>query len=86
MTLRSGRPLLAFSEDDVTAVKHLLDEDARYTVDEISESLSINSSAGLLNVFYTHYFLMLEELYTLHCTKIVKYWETFYRCHMTLIQ
>ena len=42
---RSGRPLLAFSEDDVTAVKRLLDEDARYTVDEISESLSINSSA-----------------------------------------
>ena len=35
----------AFSEDDVTAVKRLLDEDARYTVDEISESLSINSSA-----------------------------------------
>ena len=41
---RSGRPLSAFSEDDVTAVKHLLDEDARYTVDEISESLIINSS------------------------------------------
>ena len=35
----------AFSEDDVTAVKRLLDEDARYTVNEISESLSINSSA-----------------------------------------
>ena len=34
----------AFSEDDVTAVKRLLDEDARYTVGEISESLSINSS------------------------------------------
>ena len=34
----------AFSEDDVTAVKRLLDEDAPYTVDEISESLSINSS------------------------------------------
>ena len=42
---RSGRPLSAFSEDDATAVKRLLDEDARYTVDEISESLSINSSA-----------------------------------------
>ena len=41
----SGRPLSAFSEDDVTAVKRLLDEDARCTVDEISESLSINSSA-----------------------------------------
>ena len=41
---RSGCPLSAFSEDDVTAVKRLLDEDARYTVDEISESLSINSS------------------------------------------
>ena len=45
MTPPSGRPLSAFSEDDVTAVKRLLDEDARYTVDEISESLSINSSA-----------------------------------------
>ena len=42
---RSGRPLSAFSEDDVTAVKRLLDDDARYTVDEISESLSINLSA-----------------------------------------
>ena len=41
----SGRHLSAFSEDDVTAVKRLLDEDARYTVDEISETLSINSSA-----------------------------------------
>ena len=30
------RPLSAFSEDDVTAVKHLLDKDARYTVDGIS--------------------------------------------------
>ena len=45
MTPSSGRPLSAFSEDDVTAVKRLLDEDAHYTVDEISESLSINSSA-----------------------------------------
>ena len=35
----------AFSEGDVTAVKRLPDEDARYTVNEISESLSINSSA-----------------------------------------
>ena len=35
---RSGRPFSAFSEDNVTAVKHLLDEDAHYTVDE---SLSI---------------------------------------------
>ena len=42
---RSGRPLSAFSEDDVTAVKRLLDEDTRYTVDETSELLSINSSA-----------------------------------------
>ena len=42
---RSGRPLSAFSEDDVTAVKRLLDKDARYTADEISESLGINSSA-----------------------------------------
>ena len=42
---RSGRPLSAFSEDYVTAVKRLLDEDARYTVDEISKSLSIYSSA-----------------------------------------
>ena len=42
---RSGRPLSVFSEDDVTAVKRLLDKDARYTVDKISESLSINSSA-----------------------------------------
>ena len=41
----SGRLLSAFSEDTVTAVKCLLDEDARYTVDEISESLSNNSSA-----------------------------------------
>ena len=32
-------------KNDVTAVKRLLDEDARYTVDEISESLSFNSSA-----------------------------------------
>ena len=39
---RSGRPSSAFSEDDVTAVKRLLDEDARYTLDESSESLSIN--------------------------------------------
>ena len=30
------RPLSAFSDDDVTAVKHLLDKDARYTVNEIS--------------------------------------------------
>ena len=42
---RSGRPLSAVSEDDVTAVKRLLDEDVRFTVDELSESLSINSSA-----------------------------------------
>ena len=42
---RSGCPLSAFSEGDVTAVKRLLDKDAGYTVDEISESLSINSSA-----------------------------------------
>ena len=41
----SGRPMSAFSEGDVTAVKRLLDEDARYTVNVISESLSINSSA-----------------------------------------
>ena len=40
----SGCPLSAFSEDDITAIKLLLDEDTRYTVDEISESLSINSS------------------------------------------
>ena len=40
---RSGCPLSAFSDDDVTAVKLLLDEDTRYTVDEISESLSINT-------------------------------------------
>ena len=43
----SGRPLSAFSDDDVTVVKRLLDEDARYTVDEISGSLSINSSGCL---------------------------------------
>ena len=41
----SGCPLSVFSEDDVTAIKYLLDEYALYTVDEISESLSINSSA-----------------------------------------
>ena len=44
----SGHPLSAFSEDEVTAVKCLLDEDSRYTVDEISESLSINSSVVLM--------------------------------------
>ena len=33
------------SENDVTAVQRLLGEDARYTEDENSESLSINSSA-----------------------------------------
>ena len=42
---RSGRPLSAFTENDVTAVKNLIDEDARYTIEEISETLNINSGA-----------------------------------------
>ena len=42
---RSGRPLSAFTENDVTAVKNLIDEDARYTIEKISETLNINSGA-----------------------------------------
>ena len=42
---RSGRPLSAFTENDVTAVKNLIDEDAPYTIEEISETLNINSGA-----------------------------------------
>ena len=42
---RSGRPLSAFTENVVTAVKNLIDEDARYTIEEISETLNINSGA-----------------------------------------
>ena len=42
---RSGRPLSAFTENDVTAVKNLIDEDAHYTIEEISETLNINSGA-----------------------------------------
>ena len=42
---RSGRPLSAFTENDVTAMKNLIDEDARYTTEEISETLIINSVA-----------------------------------------
>ena len=42
---RSGRPFSAFTENDVTAVKNLIDEDARYTIEEISETLTINSGA-----------------------------------------
>ena len=38
----SGRPLSAFTENDVTAMKNLIDEDARYTIEEISETLIIN--------------------------------------------
>ena len=40
---RPGRPLSEYKENDVIAVKKMIDEDARYTVEEISESLSINS-------------------------------------------
>ena len=39
----SGRPLSAFTENDVTAVKNLIDEDARYTIEEISETLNIGA-------------------------------------------
>ena len=41
----SELPLSAFTENDVTAVKNLIDEDARYTIEEISETLNINSGA-----------------------------------------
>ena len=53
----------AFSEDDFTAVKRLLDEDARYTVDEISESLSIKSPGV---------FMILKQRLGLH--KICAHW------------
>ena len=40
---RPGRPMSEYKECDVIAVKKMIDEDARNTVEEISESLSINS-------------------------------------------
>lgn len=42
---RPGRPLSAFDEKDVGAVEKLLAEDARRTVEEISISVGISSSA-----------------------------------------
>ena len=42
---RSGRPLSAYSEKDIIAVKNAIEEDARYTVEEISYTTNINSSA-----------------------------------------
>ena len=42
---RSGRPLSAFTENDISAVKNLIDEDAGYTIEEISETPNINSGA-----------------------------------------
>ena len=42
---RSGRPMMAYNEKDIIAVRNAIDEDARYTVEEISDLTNINSSA-----------------------------------------
>ena len=41
----SGCPLSAFTKNDLNAVKKLIDEDARYTIEEISDTVIINSGA-----------------------------------------
>lgn len=42
---RTGRPLTAFCENDVIAVQNLITEDARYTVEEISDISGLSSGA-----------------------------------------
>ena len=42
---RLGHPLSVFTENDVTAVKNLIDEGAHFTIEEISETLNINLGA-----------------------------------------
>jgi hypothetical protein len=41
---RRGRPISAFSEKDISTVKAIVDEDARFTVEEVSDILGLSDS------------------------------------------